>query len=252
MDAKLPFSGTVKEYTLESFTIDDNQKEIPDYKYVWKYNSHNNLSEVSHYDSNNQLVEVSRYTYDDHQNLLEITVNDAEGEEKQSIVYLYKEGKLDQVVNTANNSRKITNYDDFGNPVEEQNYQSPDSPPSITNYINQYDQGNRLVEKRAILPLANSDWISTYKYNSRGLLIEETRTRNKAVSIVLHTYNDKGDLILSEHNPGEFHSETVKKEIIYDNHNDIVEIKDYRKGWCYNNLDDRFVLTAVSRYSYIR
>ena len=119
-------------------------------------------------------------------------------------------------------------------------------------YVNLYDENGRLVEKHTIFPSGDSDWIDKFQYNDAGLLIEEQKIRRQLVSIVKHSYNDKGDLILSDFNPGEPNHETLKKEIVYNENNDIVEIKEYRKGWCYQDRNDEFGLTGIFRYSYVR
>jgi hypothetical protein len=252
MDAKLPFSGTVKEYSLKSYLFDENGKEILDYKYTWKYNSDHKISEIFHYDSNNELSNISYYTYDDDQNLLGVVVETVEGNRKQNLIYEYKDNKLSQLTDNSMDFQIITKFDDRGNPLEKQNLADQDSMFSTTKYINLYDQNGRLVEKHTVFPSGDSNWVEKYEYNNEGLLIREERNKHKAVSVIKYSYNDRGDLILSEYDPGESNSETLKKDIVYNENNDIVEIKEYRKGWCYQNFNEEFGLTGVSRYSYVR
>jgi hypothetical protein len=252
MDVKPPFSGAVKEYSMESYVCDEEGKEILDYKYTWKYNQNNQISEIFHYDSKNELANISYYTYDNDQNLIDVTVETVEGTKKQSLVYEYKDNKLSQITDNSLDFQIITKFDDRGNPLEKHNLADADSQFSTTKYINLYDQNNRLVEKHTVFPSGVPNWIDKYKYNSEGLLIEEQRIKGQVISIVKHSYNDKGDLILSEYNPHENNNETLKKEIVYDEDKDIVEIKEYRKGWCYQNFNDEFGLTGIARYSYIR
>jgi hypothetical protein len=119
-------------------------------------------------------------------------------------------------------------------------------------YVNQYNENGRLVEKHKILPPEDSDWIDKFQYNDAGLLIEEQKIRHQLVSTVKHSYNEKGDLILSDFNPGETNHEMIKREIVYNENNDILEIKEYRMGWCYQDHNDEFGLTGIFTYSYTR
>jgi len=252
MDNKPPFSGTVKEYSLKNYLCDEKGKEHLDYKYVWKYNPDHQISEIQHYSSRNVLSDISYHSYDDRRNLLEITVKTAKGTKKQQLVYEYKDHQLSQITDITRNFRIVTQYDDHGNPIEKQNLSSAGTLLSTTKYINQYDQNHRLVEKRTFFSSENSDWIDKFQYNEQGCLVEETRIRHQAVSTVKYDYNEKGDLILGEYNPGEINREILKKDIVYSDNNDILEIKEYRRGWCYSNYNDNFGLTGIARYSYVR
>jgi len=252
MDIKPPFSGVVKEYSLESYGCDENGKEMLDYKYIWKYNNDYKISEFQQYDSENKLLSISSYAYDNDQNLLEVTVKTAEGSTQQKLVYEYKDNKLSQITDIATDYKIITKFDEYGNSIEKLNLADDDSPFSTTRYANLYDQSNRLIEKHTVFPSGDSDWIDKYKYNDEGLLIEEQRIRNQVTSIAKHSYNDQGDLILSEYNPGESNNETLKKDIVCNGNKDIVEIREYRKGWCYQGRNDEFGLTGIARYSYVR
>jgi hypothetical protein len=66
MDMKHPFSGTVKEYTMETYKCDAKGKKTLEFKYVWQYNEYNNISEVKHYNAKNKLADVSSYVIYDH------------------------------------------------------------------------------------------------------------------------------------------------------------------------------------------
>ena len=156
------------------------------------------------------------------------------------------------IIDIAGDYKFITKYDDYGNPSEKHTFTSGDLLISTTMYVNQYDGNGRLVEKHTILPSGGSDWIDKFQYNEAGLLIEEQKTRHQSVSTVKHSYNDKGDLILSDFNPGEPNHETIKKEIVYNGNNDIMEIKEYRKGWCYQDHNEEFGLMGIFTYSYAR
>ena len=118
MDAKPPFSGTVKEYSLESYVCDENGREFLDSKITWKYNRDQKISEVYQYDENHELSEISSYTYDDNRNLLEITVKTADAEQKQSLAYEYKDNKLIQITETGEDYKIATRFDDYGYPIE--------------------------------------------------------------------------------------------------------------------------------------
>lgn len=252
MDVKPPFSRPVKEYSLESYVSDEDGREVQDYKITWKYNANNKISEVQNYDSNNELSDVSCYTYDNDQNLMGVTVKTADGSRKKSLFYEYKENKLFQITETSADFAIVTRFDDYGNIIEKHNLGDTGLPFSTTKYINLYDQNDRLIEKHTVFPSGDTVWVEKYKYNNEGLLIEEQRIRHQITSIVNYSYNDKGDLILTECNPDKINSETLKCEIIYDENDDIVEIKEYRKGWCYQDRNDEFGLTGIARYSYVR
>jgi hypothetical protein len=252
MEIKPPFSGNVKEYSMESYICNENGEEILDNKAIWKYDENNKIFEVQNYDANNELLDISYYIYDNDQNLLEIIVKAADESNKQNLVYEYKDNKLSQITDTTIDYKVVTTFDDHGNPLEKQNIGLDESPFSVTKYINLYDQNDRLVEKYTVFPSGGTDRIDKYKYNDHGLLIEEQRIKHQMTSTIIHRYNDKGDLILSEFNPGEINSETLKKEIVYNGNNDIIEIKEYRKGWCYQDFNDTFGLTSIIRYDYIR
>ena len=252
MDIKPPFSGVVKEYSLERYGYDENGNDILDYKYTWKYNKDHKISEVRQYDSKNELLTVSNYAYNNDQNLQEIIIQTVEGSIQQNLVYEYKGNKLSQITDAASDYKIITKFDDCGNMIEKLNLTDDGSPFSTTRYANMYDQNNRLIEKHTIFPSGESDWVDKYEYNDEGLLIEEVRIRHKITSIAKHCYNGKGDLIQSEFNPGESNSETLKKDIVYNENNDITEIREYRKGWCYQDRNDEFGLTGITKYSYIR
>jgi YD repeat-containing protein len=252
MNVKPPFTGAVKAYTMERFIINEKGREALDYKYIWKYNEYRQLFEVEHYSAKNKLSDISRYTYDDQQNLVEIVVKTVKGSVKQHLFYEYKDGKLSQIIDEARFFKIVTKYDDHGNPLEEQNFRDADAPPSVTRYINAYDKNNMLVEKHTIFPLSDSDWVDQYKYDSDGRLIEENRSRNKAVSIVKHSYNDEGDLIRSDYFLDEVNNETIIKNIVYDTDGNILEIKEYRDGWFNQDDNNEPGLISISRYSYVR
>jgi hypothetical protein len=252
MDNKPPFSKAVKEYTMEKYVYDEQGNEILECKYVWKYDKNKKISKVQHYDSNNKLSNKSYYIYDSSRNLSEILVKTARGQMKQRLIHEYKDNKLDQITDLTPGFRIVSKFDDQGNPIEVQNFGDGESQPFVTSYQNLYDQNNRLIEKRAVFPSENSEWINRYKYNDAGLLIEEQCLRHQAISITKHSYNEKGDLVLSEVNPGEVNNETLKREIVYAQIDDILEIKEYRKGWCYQNFNDDFGLTGITKYYYIR
>jgi YD repeat-containing protein len=252
MVTKPPFSSPVKEYQMESYIIDENNQEALDSRVIWRYNEHNKVSEAWNYNSNNELSEISYYTYDEDQNLREIRVEAADGGEKQRFVYEYKNNKLSQITEITPEFKIVTKYDDYGNSLEKQTFGGEEAPFSTTKYINLYDNDGRLIEKHTVFPEGTPDKVYKYKYDSQGLLIEEQQIRNQITSIVKNGYNDKGDLIWSEYNPGEINSESLKKDITYNENNDIVEIKEYRKGWCYQDRNDEFGLTCIIRYSYTR
>ena len=134
----------------------------------------------------------------------------------------------------------------------------------MTKYKNIYDKNKIVVEKHTILLSGELESIEKYKYNNEGLLIEKNKIniktswfgkgqelRTSKNSVSKHTYNNKGDLILSEFYSDMFGNETHKKEITYDKYNDIAQIKDYRKGYAYI-YKDNFGLISVTKYSYIR
>jgi len=252
MDQKPPFSGKVKEYTLQRYNFDDNSREVLESKYTWKYDRNNILCELQHYNDKNEIVDISSYEYDGSGKLVEIIVKAADGSEKQTITYEYEDGRLSRVTDTTSEFKIVTGYDDYGSPLEKHNFQDNETTPMITKYINLYDQDNRLVEKRTIFPSGGAEWIDMYTYSDEGQLIEEIRTRNGVNSITRYSYNEKGDRVLSEYDPGQENSETVKNEIVYNKEGDIFETREYRKGWCYQNYNDEFGLVGVSRYTYVR
>jgi hypothetical protein len=252
MDMKPPFSSPVKEYSQESYVIDDDNQPSLDYKVTWKYNENQQISEIYLYDSNTQLSEVSHYTYNNDQNLKEVSVKVADGEQKKVLLYDYKDKVLDQITEIAGDYKTVTKYDDYGNPSEKQTYTNADLQISTTIFVNLYDQNGRIVEKHTILPANESERIDKLQYNEAGLLVEEQKIRRQLVSTAKHSYNDQGDLILSDFNPGQPNHETLKKEYVYNGNKDIVEIKEYRKGWCYQDHNDEFGLTGIARYTYVR
>jgi YD repeat-containing protein len=252
MEIKPPFFKPVKECSMESYVFDEDGREVLDHKITWKYFNDNQISEVVNFDSNNELVDTSFYTYDRKQNLLEITVENADESLKQSTAYEYKENKLFRSTETSADYKIVTTFDDYGYLIEKQNLGIEDEPFSTTKYINLYDQNGRLIEKHTVFPSGDKDWIDKYEYNSQGLLIVEQRIRGQITSLTRHFYNDRGDLLLSEYNPGQPNNETLKREIVYDANNDISEIKEYRKGWCYQDRGGEFGLTVTLKYSYVR
>jgi hypothetical protein len=252
MDMKPPFSSPVKEYSMESYIPDEDGKEVLDNKVTWKYNQNYKISEIYQYDPKTKFSELSSYTYDEDQNLKEVTVKIEDGEQKKHLIYEYKDNLLDQIIEIASGLKIVTKYDDCGNPSEKQTFAGEDLPISTTMYVNLYDENGRLIEKHTVFPSRDSDRIDKFQYDDAGMLIEEQNIRHQLVSTLKHSYNDKGDLILSDFNPGESNYETLKKEIVYNENNDIVEIKEYRKGWCYQDRNDEFGLTGIFKYSYIR
>ena len=260
MDDKCPFSGTVKEYSEERYVFDKQKNENLDYKYVYKYNENHELSEVHGYNSKNKLTDISQYVYDDSRKLAEIIVKSARGNKKQRIIYEYTDNKLTQVTNIARSFKTIEKFDDYKNVTEEMFYGDESAPPYITRYKNIYDKDKRLKEKWTILPSNEIDHTESYLYDSKGLLVQETRINKASVrndgkelprsweSISKYTYDDKDNLVLSEFYSGGSASETHKKEINYDEYGDIAQIKDYRAFiW-----EDNFRLVSVTRYSYVR
>lgn len=252
MDMKPPFSSPVKEYSQESYVFDEEGKQVLDNKVVWKYNDNHKIAEICQSDPKTKFLELSRYIYDKDQLLKEITVTIEDGEQKKHLLYEYTENVLDQIIETAGDYKIVTRYDDFGNPTEKQTFTGAGLQISTTMYVNQYDEKGRLVEKHTIFPSGDSDWIDKFKYNEAGLLIEEQNIRHQLVSTIKHTYNDKGDLILSDFNPGESNNETLKREIVYTKDKDISVIKEYRKGWCYQDRNNEFGLTGVTIFSHVR
>jgi hypothetical protein len=216
MPEKSPFSGAVKEYTEERYILDKKEKEILDYKYIWKYGENNKLSEVNRYNSKNKLADASYFQYDNFGNVIEMTVKTAKGSKKQTIKYEYIDNKLFQIANMARSFKTISKFDDSGNLIEELFFRDASTPPYITRYTNIYDINKRLIEKQTILPSGELDSTIRYKFNSKGLIIEENKINNKTSwfangrefklsknSVSRHTYNDSGDLVLSE-----FHSDS--------------------------------------------
>jgi hypothetical protein len=252
MDLKPPFSSPVKEYSMESYICNEDGKEVLDNKITWKYNHNHKISEIYQYDPKTQFSELSCYAYDQDQNLKAVTVKIEDGEQKKRLIFEYKDNMLDQIVEIAGDYKIVTKCDDYGNPSEKQTFTGADVLISTTMYVNLYDENSRLVEKHTVFPSGDSDWIEKFQYNDAGLLIEEQKIRHQLVSTVKHSYNNKGDLILSDFNPGESNHEMMKKEIVYNENNDIIEIKEYRKGWCYQDRNDEFGLTGIFLYSYIR
>jgi hypothetical protein len=223
-----------------------------DNKVTWKYNHEFKISEIYQYDPKTKYSELSCYTYDEDQNLKEVTVKIEDGEQKKKLIYEYKDNILDQIIEIAGDYKIVTKYDDHGNPSEKQTFAGADLLISTSMYVNLYDENSRLVEKHTIFPSGDSECIDKFQYNDAGLLIEEQKIRHQFVTTVKHSYNEKGDLILSDFNPGESNHETLKNEIVYNQNNDIIEIKEYRKGWCYQDRNDEFGLTGIFKYSYIR
>ncbi len=252
MEMKPPFASPVKEYSMETYIFDEDGQELFDKKTTWKYNINNKISEIYQYDPKTKFSESSYYTYDEDHNLKEVTVKIETGEQKKYLVYEYKDNLLDQIIEIAGDYKFITKYDDFGNPYEKNTYSGADLLISTTMYVNQYDEKGRLVEKHTLFPSGDSRWIDKYQYNEAGLLVEEQKIRHQLVSIVKHVYNDKGHLILSDYNPGESNHETIKKDILYNRNNDIMEIREYRRGWCYRDRNEEFALTGIFVYSYVR
>jgi hypothetical protein len=252
MDMKPPFASPVKEYTLEHYALDEAGKEFLDNRTVWKYNQDHQISEVHQYDPQNKFSEISCYSYDEVLNLKEVTVKIENGEIKKHLFYEYRDDKLDRIIEIGGDYKFVTKYDDYGNPAEKHTYTAADLLISTTIYVNLYDENNRLVEKHSVFASGDSGWIDKFQYNQAGWLIEEQKIRHQLVSIVKHKYNDKGDLILSEFNPGESNQERLKNEIVYNRNNDIMEIREYRQGWCYQDRNDEFGLVGKSLYSYIR
>jgi hypothetical protein len=252
MDMKPPFFRPVKEYLRESFICNEDGTEVFDDKVTWKYDQDHKISEIYQYDPKTKFSESSCYTYDKDQNLKEVTVTIEDGEQKKHLIYEYKDNNLDQIIEIAGDYKIVTKYDDYGNPSEKQTFTRADLQISATIFINLYDENGRLVEKHTVFPSNESERIDKFQYNEAGRLIEEQKIRRQLVSIVKHSYNGKGDLILSDFNPGESNHETLKKEIVYNENDDIIEIKEYRKGWCYQDHNDEFGLTGIARYSYVR
>jgi hypothetical protein len=264
MDKKPPFVGIVKEYTEERYVFDKKGSELLDYKYIWKYNENNKLSEVHRHKSNNKLADISYYTYDDFQNTLEIIVKTPKGNIKQRLIYEYTNNKLTQITNVAKSFKTIEKFDGYGNLIEEVFYRDISLPPYIKRCKNVYNNNKQLIEKWTILTSGELDSTVRYEYNENGLLTQESVIHNKTTyrvdgkelrisknSISKHTYNDKGDLFLSEYKSDGFGSETHKKEIAYDEFNDITQINDYRKGYAYI-WKDNFGLISVTKYFYKR
>ena len=69
-------------------------------------------------------------------------------------------------------------------------------------------------------------------------------TQNEIAFIVIAMFYGRNYLV-SDH-------EMLKKEIVYNENDDITEIKEYRKGWCYQDRNDEFALTGIFKYSYVR
>jgi hypothetical protein len=252
MDLKPPFASPVKEYSMESYIYDENGQEVFDSKVTWKYNQDHQISEIYQYDPKTRFSEVSSYTYDNDKYLKEISVRIETGEEKKHLFYEYKDNVLEQIIEVAGDYKIITKYDDYGDPTEKHTLSRDDLLISTTLYVNQYDENGRLVERHTLFPSGDADRIDKYRYNQAGRLIEEQKIKHQLVSTVKYAYNEKGDLVLSDYNPGEPNHETTKKEILYNGNNDIVEIKEYRRGWCYQDRNVEFALTGIFVYSYVR
>jgi hypothetical protein len=252
MDMKPPFTGNVKEYSMESYICDISGKEVLDNKVTWKYNRNHKVAEIIQCDPKTNFAEISRYSYDNEGKLKEVVLKIESGEQKKRFVYEYQDNTLSQIIEIGGDYKIVTNYDECGNPSEKQTYAGDDLRISTTMYVNLYDENGRLTEKHTIFPSGDSEWIDKFQYDDAGLLIEEQKIRHQIISIARHRYNAKGDLILSDFNPGEINQETLKREIVYGKNNDILEIREYRKGWCYEDRNEEFGLTGIYRYSYLR
>lgn len=264
MSDKLPFSTMVKEYQEEIYGLDTKGSLLLSRKTIYKYDENNRLREIHDYSSKDKLQDINYYTYDNLNNLLEIQIKTAKGNKKQRIVYEYSQNKLCQIVNTHRSYKAITKYDEHSNIVEEIFYRASDKPPYITKYINEYDSEGHLIKKQKITPDGRLDDVTQYKYNSNGLLIEENVTNGKT-SFVLggkefkqsknritqHVYDNNGNLILSEYFSDGMITETHKKEITYNDLNDIIKITEYVKGIYFTNKNE-FKPRRITKYSYIR
>jgi hypothetical protein len=251
MDTKPPFARPVKEYSVEYYVFEDG-KQVLDAKFTYKYNKNNQLFEVYQYDSKIELFEVSYYNYNDYQKLKDITIKVADGEQKKQLVYEYADDKLSQITEIAGDYNTVTKYDDYGSPSEKLAYTKDNVQISSTVFVNLYDDKGRLVEKHTILPSGESDRLDKYQYNESGLLIEEQNERKHFTTVAKHSYNDRGDLVLSDFNPGQPNHEMLKREIVYSKDGDVLEIKEYRQGWCYQDHNDTFGLTNILLYTYVR
>ena len=207
MEMKPPFTRPVKEYSVENYVFEDG-KQVLDNKFTLKYNQNHQIFEIYQYDSKIELYEASYYNYNDDQQLKDVTVKVADGEQKKQLLYEYADDKLTQISEIAGDYNTLTKYDDYGNPSEKETYTKENVLISTTVFINLYDQNGRLVEK--------------------------------------------GDLIQSDFNPGEPNHEMLKRELIYSKDNNILEIREYRLGWCYQDHNDDFGLTGIALYSYMR
>jgi hypothetical protein len=251
MNVKSPFSSPVKEYSLESYILDEEGKEVLDKKESWKYNSNGQISEINQYDPATKFSESSSYTYDKEQRLKEVIIKIEDGEVKKHLIYQYKDNALEQTIEAAGDYKIVTKFDDQGSPSEKQIFVGANTLISTTMYVSLYDDNGRLVETHTIYPSGDSE-INKFQYNDAGWLVGEQKTRNKLVSTVKHSYNDRGDLILSDFNSGEPNHEMIKKDIAYNQNGDVSEIKEYRKGWCYQDHNDEYGLTGIFKYSYVR
>jgi len=252
MEMKTPFASPVKAYSIEYHVIGEDGQLVLDNRTTWKYNTDHQIVEIDQQNSNKDYSEKTIYSYDENLKLQEMVVKVAEGEVKRRLVYEYEDDLLTQVTEVAGDYKIVTKYDDQGNPAEKSTYTRSDYLVSNTVFVNLYDQNGRLVEKHSIFPMNDSSWIDKYQYDEDGRLIEEQKTRNQLVSIIKHNYNSRGDLILSDFNPGQPNYETLKRDIEYSPDGDILEIKEYRRGWCYQDRNEEFGLTAMLKHSYQR
>jgi len=95
MEMKHPFARPVKRVFCGNYVFEDG-KQVLDNKFTWKYNQNHQIFEIYQYDSKIELYEASYYNYNDDQQLKDVTVKVADGEQKKQLLYEYADDKLTQ------------------------------------------------------------------------------------------------------------------------------------------------------------
>ncbi len=246
-----PYRSKVKEYTFERYVISEDEKQVLDFKYLYKLNAEGEVVESHSFSLKNTLADITKFTYSNGI-LTDFISRSVKGRIKQkyhSNIELLDNGAYRKVSTTLGDTLLI-DYDQNHNPVKEAWVLPDKTLRVIWHYFYIYDTNGNILEQKTLGPSGEIWDFVKYNYNQEGLLVEKDRTDfNKPEDISsyrqTYAYNDKHDMVFSSDNSR--HPRTNHYDIHYDERGSIIEIKDFVK---IGDSSD-FKLASVKKYSYV-
>lgn len=189
-------------------------------------------SKSTFYMSNNREVPAQVFQYDKNGNEMAMLTYDEKGSLVSKVVKGY-DNKGNQVSvksyqNDVIKETKSTTYNEFGNEIEMLETGNSDKSQTKIEFI--YDGNNNLIEKNSIGSNGSLIMKNVFKYDNNDRLIEKyAQSSNKIVTMSTYKYDSKGLLIEQEDIDKEI-NHSMKYTLKYDNSGNLTENFVYSGG----------------------